>query len=58
MDFIPAELSPFIVVIVAVLLLWVAWRVISGLIRLVVTVAVILIALYIVWTLLGNMGMV
>lgn len=58
MDFIPAELSPFVVIIVAVIVLWLIWRVITGVIRFVIMLAVIAIALYLVWMLAGNMGMV
>ncbi|MBX3000872.1 MAG: hypothetical protein KF893_20285 [Caldilineaceae bacterium] len=58
MEFIPAELSPFVVIIIAVIVLWLVWRVITGIIRFVIMLAVIAIALYVVWTLANNMGMV
>jgi hypothetical protein len=58
MDFIPSELSPFVVIIVAVIILWLVWRVITGIIRFVIMLAVVAVALYLVWMLANNLGMV
>jgi hypothetical protein len=57
-DFIPSELSPFVVILVAVIALWLVWRVITGIIRFVIMLAVLAVALYLVWMLVNNLGMV
>jgi hypothetical protein len=58
MEFIPSELSPFVVIIIAVIVLWLVWRVITGIIRFVIMLAVIGVAIYVVWMLANNLGMV
>jgi hypothetical protein len=58
MDFIPGDLPPFVVIIVAIVAIWVVWRVVAGLIRFVLTLAIVGVVLYFLWMFAESMGMI
>lgn len=43
------DLMPIVIVVVAIIALSIAWRIISGLIRFVVTFGIVAVAVYFVW---------
>jgi hypothetical protein len=58
MDFIPGDLPPFVVIIVAIVAIWVVWRVVAGLIRFVLTLAIVGVVLYFLLMFAESMGMI
>ena len=58
MDFIPGDLPPFVVIILAIIAIWLVWRIVTGLIRFVLTLAIVGVALYFLWMFAESMGMV
>ena len=58
MDFIPGDLPPFVVIILAIVAIWLVWRIVTGLIRFALTLAIVGVALYFLWMFAESMGMV
>jgi hypothetical protein len=58
MGMIPGDLPPFVLILIAVIVLWLVWRVVAGLIRIVITIAIVGVVLYFLWMFLENAGMI